>query len=126
MMNLNKKPSLATEHTQAKARNRFALTVMLAVAWTFAVVAYSKYSDKAFLETALAESVAEAKTASAKPLSPERRAFINAVTDASKDNVLTKAEYRIIKQKRVTYETAELKKIAYETAELKAERQREH
>lgn len=123
MMNLNKKPAQAAEHTQAKARKTFALTVILAVAWAFAVVAYSKYSDKAFLETALAESVAEAETASAKPFSPERRAFINAVTEASKDNVLTKAEYRIIKQKRVAYETAELKKIAYETAEIKAERE---
>ena len=108
-MNLNKNPSLAAERTQAKARNRFALTVMLAAAWTFAVVAYGKYSDKAFLETVLAESVVEAKTVSAKPLSPERQAFINAVTDASKDNALTKAEYRTIKQKRVAYQTAEFK-----------------
>lgn len=108
MINLNKTPN-ETPKPIPKPKSKFVLIVVLAVAWTFVVVFYGKYSDGRFLEKSLAEAVVEAKQVSAKPDNPEKLAFISAVIDASRDNELTKDEYRIIKQKRTAYKAAELR-----------------
>lgn len=108
MINLSKTPN-ETPKPIPKPKSKFVLIVVLAVAWTFVVVFYGKYSDGRFLDKSLAEAIVEAKQVSAKPISSERLAFVGAVNDASLDNALTKAEWRIIKQKRAVYKAAELK-----------------
>ena len=106
MIELDKTPN---DKPVPKPKSKFVLVVMLAVAWTFVVVFYGKYSDGRFLEKSLAAAIVEAKQVSAKPDNAEKLAFISEVIDASRDNELTKDEYRTIKQKRAAYKAVELR-----------------